>query len=329
MMDQRVQTVLGTGEHRYRVVQNWAKLPAGWQLTDVASVAVDSKDRIYVFNRGEHPVIVFDRDGNFIKSWGEGLFARAHGLHIDADDNLYCTDDGDHTVRKCSPDGKVLLTIGLPHKAAPYMSGEPFHRCTHTALSPKGEIYVSDGYGNARVHKYTPDGRLIASWGEPGSDPGQFNIVHNLATDADGFVYVADRENHRVQVFDGNGRYETQWNNLHRPCALCRCGGRAPSFVIGELGPGMSVNLKVPNLGPRLSIVDARGQRMARLGGEYGPGLEAGKFLAPHGIALDSRGDIYVGEVGVTNWKTSFPDTEMPAEVRTHRCLQKLERLSA
>ena len=117
--------VLGSGEHRYRVVQNWVKLPDGWSLTDVASVAVDSKDRVYVFNRGEHPMIVFDREGNFIKSWGEGLFARAHGLHIDADDNLFCTDDGDHTVRKCSIDGKVLLTIGIPNQPAPVMSGDP------------------------------------------------------------------------------------------------------------------------------------------------------------------------------------------------------------
>ncbi|PSO33805.1 peptidyl-alpha-hydroxyglycine alpha-amidating lyase family protein [Bradyrhizobium sp. MOS002] len=320
--------ILGTGEHRYRVVENFAKLPDGWQLTDVASVAVDSRDRVYVFNRGAHPMVVLDREGNFLRSWGEGLFSRAHGLHIDADDNLYCTDDGDHTVRKCTTDGKVLLTIGIPEKPSPFMSGDPFHRCTHTALSPKGEIYVSDGYGNARVHKFTPDGKLMTSWGEPGTDPGQFNIVHNIATDADGFVYVADRENHRVQVFDGNGKYETQWNNLHRPCALCCCGGgKSPTFIIGELGPGLAVNRKVPNLGPRLSIVDAKGNRIARLGGEAGPGVASGKFLAPHGIALDSRGDIYVGEVGVTDWKTSFPDEEMPAAVRATRCLQKLERV--
>jgi DNA-binding beta-propeller fold protein YncE len=325
-----MKNILGSGEHRYRVVENWAKLPDDWQLSDVASVAVDSRDRIYVFNRGEHPMVVLDRDGNFIKSWGEGLFHRAHGLHIDADDHLYCTDDGDHTVRKCTTDGKVLLTIGIPKQPAPFMSGKPFHRCTHTALSPKGEIYVSDGYGNACVHKYTPDGKLIKTWGEPGTDPGQFNIVHNIATDSDGFVYVADRENHRVQVFDGNGKYEAQWNNLHRPCALCRCGGgKSPTFIVGELGPGMPVNLKLPNLGPRLSIVDSKGQRIARLGGEHGAGIETGKFLAPHGVALDSKGDIYVGEVGVTNWKTSFPDMEMPKEVRTSRCLQKLEKISA
>jgi len=317
--------VLGSGAHSYRVVENWAKLPDGWDLRDVAAVAVDRRDRVYVFNRGAHPVVVLDRDGNFITSWGEGVFKRAHGLHIGPDEHLYCTDDGDHTVRKCSLDGEVMLTIGIPEKPAPFMSGEPFHRCTHTALSPEGEIYVSDGYGNACVHKYTPDGKRLMTWGEPGSDPGQFNIVHNIVTDEDGRVYVADRENHRVQVFDANGKYEAQWNNLHRPCALHCCGGTLPNFIIGELGPGMPVNLAVPNLGPRLSIVDAEGRRIARLGGERGPGLEAGKFLAPHGLALDSRGDIYVGEVGVTNWKTSFPNTPMPKIVR---CLQKLAKVA-
>ena len=128
----------------------------------------------------------FDREGNFLRSWGEGTFPRAHGLHIDAEDNLWCTDDGGHFVRKCTPEGKVLLEIGVPGQPAPYMSGLPFHRCTHTALSPKGEIYVSDGYGNARVHKYSPDGKLLHSWGEPGTGPGQFNIAHNIATDAEG-----------------------------------------------------------------------------------------------------------------------------------------------
>src|SRR5204863_269186 len=112
--------------------------------------------------------------------------------------------------------------------------GEPFHRCTHTALSPKGEIYVSDGYGNARVHKYSPAGKLLFSWGEPGTDPGQFNIVHNICTDADGWVYVADRENHRVQVFDGNGKYQAQWNNLHRPCGICMPYTHKPERYSGE-----------------------------------------------------------------------------------------------
>ncbi len=114
---------------------------------------------------------------------------------------MFLTDDGGHFVRQVTLDGKVLLELGVPGKPAPYMSGEPFHRCTHTALSPKDEIYVSDGYGNSRVHKYSPDGKLLMSWGEPGTGEGEFNIVHNICCDADGWVYVADRENHRVQVF--------------------------------------------------------------------------------------------------------------------------------
>ena len=225
-----MSVILGSGEHRYRVVENWAKLPDDWEFRDVAAVAVDSKDRVYVFNRGQHPMMVFDSDGKFLRSWGEGLFGRAHGIHIDSDDTLYCTDDGDHTVRKITTDGKVLLTIGVPNQPAPFLSGKPFNRCTHTALSPKGEIYVSDGYGNSCVHKYSPDGKHLTCWGTTGTDPGQFNIAHNIATDEDGWVYVADRENHRVQVFDGNGKYELQWNNMHRPCALycCAGGGKNP-----------------------------------------------------------------------------------------------------
>ena len=136
------------------------------------------------------------------------------------------------------------------------MSGEPFHRCTHTAMSPQGDIYVSDGYGNSRVHKYAPNGKLLLSWGGPGTDPGEFNIAHNITCDADGWVYVADRENHRVQVFDGNGKYETQWNNLHRPCGLFMPPGKCPVCYIGELGAVQPVSRNVPNLGPRVTIVD-------------------------------------------------------------------------
>ena len=147
---------LGSGPFAYRVDTGWGKLPDGWLLPDVAAVAVDRQDRVYVFNRGAHPMIVFDRDGNFLRSWGEGLFQRAHGIHVGPDEALWCTDDGDHTVRKCTLDGKVLLQLGIPGEPTPYMSGEPFHRCTHTALSPQADyLYISDGYGNSRVHKYT------------------------------------------------------------------------------------------------------------------------------------------------------------------------------
>jgi len=317
-------TILGSGQYRYEVVENWAKVPDGWELLDVAAVAVDRNDRVYVFNRGKHPMIVFDREGNFLRSWGEGVFHRAHGLHLGPDDALYCTDDGDHTVRKCTLEGKVLLEIGIPGEPTPYMSGEPFNRCTHTALSPRGEIYVSDGYGNARVHKYSPDGKRLLSWGEPGTDPGQFNIPHNICCDPDGWVYVADRENHRVQVFDGDGSYEAQWNNLHRPCGLYVEPRRHPVCYIGEIGPTMPVNRHVPNLGPRVSIVTHEGKLLARLG-DVRAGQRPDQFIAPHGMALDSRGDIYVGEVSYTAWSQVYPDTPIPRGLRS---LRKLVRVS-
>ena len=219
---------VGSGAYTYEPVENWAKLPPGWSFKEIGGVGVDRNDNVFVFNRGEHPMIVFDREGNFLRSFGEGLFPRAHGVFMAPDDTIWLTDDGDHTVRQCTLEGKVLLTLGISGKPAPFMSGEPFHRCTHTAMSPQGDIYVSDGYGNSRVHKYAPNGKLLLSWGGPGTDPGEFNIAHNITCDADGWVYVADRENHRVQVFDGNGKYETQWNNLHRPCGLFMPPGKCP-----------------------------------------------------------------------------------------------------
>src|SRR3990172_6022066 len=171
----------------FQVLEDWGKLPEGWRYLEAAGVTVDSKDRVYVFARGEHPVIVFDRDGNFVRSWGEGLVKRAHGITIGPDDEVWLTDDANHTIRKFTPEGKLLLTIGDPDNPATLQSGKPFNRPTHVALCPKtGNIYISDGYGNSRVHKYDPNGRHLLSWGEPGTDPGCFNIPHNIATDAEG-----------------------------------------------------------------------------------------------------------------------------------------------
>jgi len=325
--DKRVSgmTVVGSGDYTYEPVENWAKLPPAWSFKEIGGVGVDRNDNVYVFNRGEHPMIVFDRDGNFLRSFGEGLFPRAHGVFMAPDDTIWLTDDGDHTVRQCTLQGKVLLTLGISGKPTPYMSGEPFHRCTHTAMSPQGDIYVSDGYGNSRVHKYAPNGKLILSWGGPGTDPGEFNIAHNITCDPDGWVYVADRENHRVQVFDGNGKYETQWNNLHRPCGLFMPPGECPICYVGELGSTQAVNRNVPNLGPRVTIVDNKGKRIARLGG-VGPGLGPTEFLAPHGLAVDSRGDLYVGEVSWTNWPQTYKAKPRPDNLRS---LHKFRKVGA
>jgi DNA-binding beta-propeller fold protein YncE len=313
-------TVLGEASFTYEAHVGWGRLPDGWVFGEVAAVAVDANDHVYVFNRGAHPMIVLDSRGAFLRSWGEGVFTRPHGLHIGADGAVYCTDDGDHTVRKCSPDGKVLLQIGVPGRAAPFMSGKPFCRCTHTALSPTGDIYVSDGYGNACIHRFSPDGELLQTWGESGCGAGQFYIPHNLCCDEDGWVYVADRENHRIQVFDGRGRFETQWNGVHRPCALCCEGHR---FYVGEAGPAMRATLQFPNLGPRISVLGSSGAVLARLG-TLPAGITPGRFVAPHGIAVDSAGDIYLGEVSYTAWPATFPNEPCPPYLPT---LHKLVRL--
>ena len=308
---------LGSGRFTYEVAEGWGKLPDGWGFKEVAAVGADSKGNVYAFNRGEHPMIVFDKDGNFLRSWGEGVFPRAHGITMGPDDTIFCTDDGDHTVRHCTLDGKVLMTLGISGQPAPFMSGNPFHRCTHLAIDPQsGDFYVSDGYGNARVHKYSPDGKLLFSWGESGTGPGQFNIVHNICTDKDGWVYVADRENHRIQVFDSNGRFETQWNNMARPCGLY-IDAEAGLVYVGELGVALGANSQALGLGPRASIYDTQGNLQARLG-NLPEGEEPGSFIAPHGICIDPRGDIYVGEV---SWTHTGSRLDPPRELRS---LQKL-----
>ncbi|ETX07433.1 MAG: hypothetical protein ETSY2_11250 [Candidatus Entotheonella gemina] len=273
---------LGTGAYTYEVTENWAKLPDGWSFKEVAAVAVDAHDNVYAFNRGEHPMMIFDRDGNFLRSWGEGIFPRAHGLTLAPDDTLFCTDDGDHTVRKCTLDGKVLFTLGISGKPAPFMSGNPFNRCTHVAIDPRnGDFYISDGYGNARVHKYAPEGQLLFSWGESGTGPGQFNIAHNIATDKDGWVYVADRENHRIQVFDANGKFETQWVNMARPSGLY-IDQASDTTYIGEIGAAIGANAEARQLGSRVSIYNTKGELLARLG-DQPPGEAPGQFISPHG----------------------------------------------
>ena len=294
------QTKSGGGNFVYEFVENWEKIPEGLSWRETAGVATDSNDNVYVFNRGDHPMMVFDSDGNFLKSWGEGIFSRAHGVSAGPDDTLYCTDDGDHTVRQCTLDGKVLMTIGDAGNPAVPFSGSPFNRCTHTATDPdNGDIFVTDGYGNGRIHKYSPDGKLITSWGGPGVGEGEFNIVHNIATDKNGYLYVCDRENHRVQVFDKHGNFEAVWANIHRPCAIY-IDDDSQMVYVAELGWGTPISQAVPNIGPRGSVLDTSGNVVERIG-HMGYGLGVGQFVAPHGLCLDSNLSIYVAEVARTN----------------------------
>jgi DNA-binding beta-propeller fold protein YncE len=297
-------------EFGYEANDRWAQLPAGWGWTEVAAVATDSRDRVFVFSRGEHPVMVFDRDGTFLASWGEGLFNRPHGITIGPDDAVYCCDDRDHTVRKFTPEGRLLLKMGTSGKPSDtgvdgmdYRTiqrvGPPFHYPTNLAISPAGDLYVSDGYGNARIHKFSPDGRLLFSWGEPGSGPGQFHLPHGIAIDRQGTVYVADRENSRIQLFTPEGKFLAQWTDVARPCQVFL--DAAGNVFVAEVGfrAGMWPGTTAPSAdapGGRVSAFDPQGRLRARWGGGDNP-CASGDFFAPHGICVDSHGDIYVAEV--------------------------------
>ena len=290
----------GDGNHRYELVDGWAKLPEGWSFKDVAGLSIDSQDRVYILNRSDHPVMVFDPDGNLLTSWGEGFFNRAHGSCISAEDTVYCTDDGNHTVSKFAPQGKLLQVLGTEgqhsdtgYRPKPSLTeslatiergGPPFNRPTGVALSSSGEIYVSDGYGNARVHKFSPDGVLLVSWGEPGTAPSQFRLPHSVWVDKRGRVWVTDRENNRIQIFNGRGEFLDQWTDLLRPTDV---------FIDDE------ETVYVSELGLRVSLFTIDGQLLSRWGC-HTRDKETDLFVAPHTIAVDSHGDIYVGEVAAT-----------------------------
>ncbi|MBM3958725.1 MAG: hypothetical protein FJ314_02980 [SAR202 cluster bacterium] len=271
---------LGNGKFTYELVPNWAKLPAGWQFKQVAGVAVSDKDEVYVFNRSEHPVIVFDRDGNMLRTWGEGHFKSAHGICFGRDGSVWLADNGDHTVKHFTVDGKLLLTLGTKDKEG--SDGEPFNKPTDVSVAPNGDVYVSDGYGNHRVHVFTPDGKLKFSWGQKGPvavGEGDFNLPHNIWVNKDR-VYVADRENHRVQIFDLQGKHLETWTDFIQPTDI----------YIDKRGIAYVAELR-----NRISICDLNGKVLSRWG-RFAT-KEPGMFFAPHGIWTDSRGDLYIGEV--------------------------------
>jgi DNA-binding beta-propeller fold protein YncE len=304
---------VGGERFNYAIHEQWEQLPDGWSFVEVAGVATDSRDRVYVFNRGEHPVIVFERDGRFLGSWGEGQFQRPHGITIGPDDAVYCTDDRDHTVRKFTTDGKLLMTLGSSGRPSDtgvqgidYRTikrcGPPFNLPTNLAIAPDGNLYVTDGYGNARVHCFAPDGRLMFSWGEPGTGPGQFNLPHGIAIARDGTVYVADRENSRVQLFSPRGEFVAEWTDVGRPMQVFveRRDGAEHVFV-AETGfrAGMFPWAVAPGPNPpgaRVSVFTIGGELVARWGEGEDP-CAPGNFFAPHDLWIDSRGDLYVGEV--------------------------------
>jgi sugar lactone lactonase YvrE len=281
----------GMGKYTYKVAEGWGKPPRGWEWGWIPAVACDSQDRVFVYSRSEHPLVIFDRDGNFLASWGEDILKDAHGIYIDADDNVYCIERNTHCVRKFSSDGELVMTLGTPGQPATE-EGDPFNRPTDLAIASTGELFVSDGYGNARVHKFSPDGELLLSWGERGSGPGQFALPHCVRVDKYDRVWVCDRENNRIQIFDTDGRFLTEWTGLLRPDTI-------------YFDPDDDV-VYVAELTHQVSIYTLDGELITRWGGTR-PSDRPGEFLgSPHGIWMDSHGDLYVGEVRVNGRLQKF-----------------------
>ncbi len=287
----------GEDNFLYTHVDDWVKLPADVKLLECPGVAVDSQDNVYVLTRGEHPIVVFDKDGNYIRTIGQGAFSnRTHGLYMAHDDSILAADDGIHTIQKFNKEGDKLMEIGERNHPAPIWSGQPFNRPTSAAIMPSnGDVYISDGYGNNRVHCYTGSGEYKFSWGESGIDAGQFMKPHNIAIDSDDKVYVVDREAHRIQIFDARGNFITMWNNIHRPYSMVLW---KDNIYVGELN-GVGPVGGPPGLGHRVTVYDLNGNRVCMFGAQE-EGEGPGEFIAPHGIAVDSKGDIYVGEVSYT-----------------------------
>jgi DNA-binding beta-propeller fold protein YncE len=285
--------VVGAGKHRFEVHEEWAPRLDEMEVL-AASVTVDSKDRVYCFGRNKaYPVTVFDREGNFLSSWGANEFAFPHTIRADKDDNLWIVDRDHGQMYLYTPEGRLLRTIGergfrsdTGVKADDFRSdaykdvthgGGPFNLPTDIDVAPSGEMFMTDGYGNARVHKYSADGKYLFSWGEPGTGPGQFNLPHAVWITRDGRLLICDRENDRVQVFDQGGKLLKIW----------------PTKMIGPAVIYVDKNdiVYIPEHNAGLiSVLTLEGERLAQWGDP--------SFRSCHGIWGDSHGDIYVVRAG-------------------------------
>ena len=264
----KTNLVVALGRMRYAVERPWGEIPAAIRLNYVTDVAVDCLDRVYLFQRGDPPVIVFDHEGKYLRSWGTSRIADAHAIFCRAE-QIFVVDRDAHEIQRYDPHGKLEMTLGKRH--CPQFQA-PFNAPTDIAVAPNGDIYVADGYGNSNVHWFSSDGQLKRTWGKPGSGPGEFMTPHAVRVHPDGRVLVADRENNRLQVFSAEGEYLDEWRDLFRPMDL---------YIDAE------GNTYVTDQVPRLSMFSRDGKLVGR--------CRPSTFNA-HGVFGDSTGRIFLAE---------------------------------
>ena len=292
-------TIVGSGDFTYEVIENWGSLPEGWSFGGVGSVAVDSQDRVYAFQRKDPPILVFDREGTFLSSWGDGLISFGHGIHIGPDDIVYLTDPNDHVTMTFTLDGKPLMVLGNRGQPSDtgcekpggkvLRPGGPFNMPTQMVPSPSGDLYVSDGYRNCRVHRFSKNGEMLSSWGVPGGyHPGELWVVHCCWVDTEGTVYVCDRDNSRVQVFSATGEFIAEWTEMYRPMSIYMDANETVYISEGTCFIREVAWVPEPNRRfGRISMWDKQGHNLARL-----------NTPSTHWIYGDSRGDLYAAEAG-------------------------------
>ncbi len=326
--------VIGSGSLQFEFQSGWQQRPAGWPLEDIAAVCTDSGGNVYLYGRGEHPVSVYDSSGRFVRSWGERRFSnRSHGMFMTPDDELYLVDDGMNFVGRFTLDGELVQMIGpggirsdsgyRDHDSRTIVrAAGPYNSPTNVTVARSGDLYVSDGYRNASVHHFAPDGRLIRTWGGPGSGPGQFRTPHGVATTADGRVFVADRENDRVQIFTPDGRFLEEWTDIQRPQDIfVDQDGLIYVAELSRFEGEESVRLGSIDeyLPARMSIFNADGELLLRWSDP--DSTKDGYFTSVHGIWVDGEGSLYVAEV-TEIWAVEHGH----ATVQDHR-LQKFTRV--
>ena len=268
----------------YQAVPHGLRIPEGVEMGAPSSVAWTSNNRLLVFNRGPNPLMEFDEDGNFMRSWGVGQYVRPHGMRLDPQGHIWTTDVNGHTVTKMNSQGEVLLTLGVHGQAGDWNEAantQLLNEPTDLAIGLAGEIFVLVGHGRGepRVLKFDSGGTLMTSWGSLGTGPGQFDIPHSIVVDDEGLVYIADRQNRRVQIFDGGGTYIKEWKYKGLPCGLYIAPDRQLYMVSGFAG-------EILRLDENGKPIGATGQ----------PGKGLGEFGEAHYMTMGPQGEIYVAD---------------------------------